>query len=36
MTTNIKVKNFLHKHHSNITLAAHTDTMLFGELERVF
>ena len=36
MTTNIKVKNFLHKHRSNITLAAHTDTMLFSELERLF
>jgi len=34
--TNIKVQNFLDKHHSNITLAAHTDTMLFGELERLF
>lgn len=36
MTTNVKVKNFLRKHRSNITLAAHTDTMLFNELERLF
>lgn len=36
MTTNVKVKNFLRKHRSNITLAAHTDTMLFSELERLF
>jgi len=33
---NIKVRNFLDNHHSNITLAAHTDTMLFAELERLF
>ena len=36
MTTNIKVQNFLAKHRSNITLAAHTDTSLFSELERLF
>ena len=36
METNIKVRNFLDKHRSNITLAAHTDTMLFAELERLF
>lgn len=36
METNIKVQNFLAKHRSYITLAAHTDTMLFGELERLF
>ena len=36
MTTNIKVQNFLAKHRSNITLAAHTDTLLFSELERLF
>ena len=33
---NVKVQNFLNKHRSNITLAAHTDRMLFGELERLF
>ena len=36
MTTNIKVQNFLAKHRSYITLAAHTDTALFAELERLF
>lgn len=36
METNIKVQNFLAKHRSNITLAAHTDRMLFAELERLF
>ena len=36
MATNIKVINFLNKHRSNITLAAHTDTLLFSELERLF
>jgi hypothetical protein len=36
MKTNIKVRNFLDKHRLNITLAAHTDTMLFSELERLF
>ena len=36
MTTNIKVQNFLAKHRSNIVLAAHTDTLLFGKLERMF
>ena len=36
MTTNIKVQNFLAKHRSNIALAAHTDTVLFAELERLF
>lgn len=36
METNIKVQNFLTKHRSNITLAAHTDTLLFAELERLF
>lgn len=36
MKTNIKVRNFLDKHRSNITLATHTDTMLFSELERLF
>ena len=36
MTPNIKVRNFLDKHRSNITLAAHTDRMLFSELERLF
>ena len=36
MTPNIKVQNFLAKHRSNITLAAHTDRMLFSELERLF
>ena len=36
MTTNIKVQNFLAKHRSNIALAAHTDTLLFSELERMF
>ena len=34
--TNVKVQNFLNKHRSYITLAAHTDTMLFSELERLF
>ena len=36
MKTNIKVQNFLAKHRSNITLAAHTDTLLFSKLERLF
>lgn len=36
MAINIKVQNFLAKHRSNITLAAHTDTALFAELERLF
>lgn len=36
METNIKVRNFLDKHRSNITLAAHTYTALFAELERLF
>ena len=36
MKTNIKVQNFLAKHRSYITLAAHTDTALFAELERLF
>ena len=36
MKTNIKVQNFLAKHRSNIALAAHTDKMLFNELERLF
>ncbi len=36
MATNIKVINFLNKHRPNITLAAHTDTLLFSELERLF
>lgn len=36
MTPNIKVRNFLDKHRSYITLAAHTDRMLFSELERLF
>ncbi len=36
MTTNIKVQNFLAKHRSNIVLAAHTDTLLFSKLERMF
>lgn len=36
MKINIKVRNFLDKHRSYITLAAHTDTMLFSELERLF
>lgn len=36
METNIKVQNFLAKHRSYITLAAHTDRMLFAELERLF
>ena len=36
MTTNIKVQNFLAKHRSNIALAAHTDTLLFSKLERLF
>lgn len=36
MTTNIKVQNFLAKHRSNIELAAHTDTLLFSKLERLF
>lgn len=36
MAPNIKVRNFLDKHRSNITLAAHTDTALFAELERLF
>lgn len=34
--TNVKVRNFLDKHRSYITLAAHTDRMLFSELERLF
>lgn len=34
--TNVKVINFLDKHRSYITLAAHTDRMLFSELERLF
>lgn len=33
---NVKVQNFLNKYRSYITLAAHTDRMLFGELERLF
>ena len=36
MKTNIKVQNFLANHRSYITLAAHTDTALFAELERLF
>lgn len=36
MAPNIKVRNFLDKHRSYITLAAHTDTALFSELERLF
>ena len=36
MKTNIRVQNFLKKHRSDITLAAHTDTALFAELERLF
>lgn len=36
MATNVKVRNFLDKHRSYITLAAHTDTALFAELERLF
>ena len=36
MAQNIKVQNFLTKHRSYITLAAHTDTALFAELERLF
>ena len=36
MKTNSKVQNFLAKHRSYITLAAHTDTALFAELERLF
>ena len=36
MTPNTKVKNFLDEHRSYITLAAHTDTALFAELERCF
>lgn len=36
MTANVKVRNFLDKHRSYITLAAHTDTALFAELERLF
>lgn len=36
MTPNIKVKNFLTKYSSYITSVAHTDTMLFCELERLF
>lgn len=36
MKTNIRVQNFLAKHRSYITLAAHTDTALFAELERLF
>ena len=36
MDINIKVQNFLAKHRSYITLAAHTDTALFAELERLF
>ena len=34
--TNVKVRNFLDKHRSYITLAAHTDRMLFSELARLF
>ena len=34
--SNFKVQNFLAKHRSTITLAAHTDRMLFSELERLF
>lgn len=36
MAINIKVQNFLAKHRSNITLAAHTNIALFAELERLF
>lgn len=36
MTPNIKVRNFIQKHRSYITLAAHTDTALFAILEIYF